>query len=114
MMPPSIVLVGTSFFFFVSGLPGSISQQLLFTLQRLKSSMDVFPIEIADIQDNHKVLFGIDPVIDLNISYKNLRIERMKKGEKIKDLDVNVLFERYLKTVEAVVDAVDDTMRNQK
>ena len=165
---------------------------LLFTEERLKSSADVFPIEIADIQENHKILFGSNPILNLEISMENLRlelehelkgkliqlrqrflltegkpklveelmiqtlatflvlfknalrlydkkppvkkmdalielnkhvpcdpelfgsIERLKRGEKIKDLEINSLFERYLKTVETVVNAIDDFMKNFK
>ena len=162
---------------------------LLFTLERLQRSSDVFPIEIADIKENHKVLFGDDPISGIVISYENLRLElehelkgkliqlrerflftegkpklvedlivqtlstflvlfknalrlyneippvkkmealvelnkhiscdmelfeildRLKQGEKLKDLDRIILFERYLKAVENVVDAVDKHLR---
>ncbi len=165
---------------------------LIFTMQRLITSSDVFPIEIADMQENHKILFGSDPFPSLKISHENLRlelehelkgkliqlrerflltegkpkliqelmsqtlstflvlfknslrlynerppikkmdalielnkhipcdpelfgiIERLKKGEKIKDLEPISLFERYLKTVENVVDAVDHYIHQNK
>lgn len=48
---------------------------LLFTISRLKKSADVFPIEFLDIKDNHKVLFGDDPFIDLEIQGTHLRHE---------------------------------------
>lgn len=159
---------------------------LLFTLERLKKSSDVFPVEIADIKENHKILFGEDILSNIDISYENLRLElehelkgkliqlrerflitegkpklvedlmvqtlstflvlfksalrlynkrppakkmdalselnkqivcdmelfgildRIKQGEKLKEWDRIILFERYLKAVENVVDAVDN------
>lgn len=163
---------------------------LLFTWERLKRSLDVFPVELADIKENHKILFGEDSISNLAISYENLRLElehelkgkliqlrerflftegnsklveelmvqtlstflvlfknalrlynekpplkkmdalaelnkhipcdmevfgivnRLKQGEKIKALDRVKLFERYLKAVENVVDAVDQHSRH--
>ncbi len=46
---------------------------LLFTHRRLEQSCDVFPIELLDIKENHKVLFGEDPLKDLEISKSHLR-----------------------------------------
>lgn len=47
----------------------------MFTLERLKRSTDVFPIEFLDIKSNHRVLHGEDPFTDLVIHDTNLRHE---------------------------------------
>ena len=67
---------------------------LLFTLDRLKKSADVFAIEILDIKQSHKILYGEDVVSELNISRRNLRLEleHELKGKLIQ------LRERYLTT----------------
>ncbi len=41
----------------------------------LKNSLDVFPIEFLDIQEQHRVLAGTDILLDLKISPKNLRLQ---------------------------------------
>ncbi len=48
---------------------------LLFTEARLKQAGDVFPIELLDIKDCHKILFGINIVEDIDISTVNLRLQ---------------------------------------
>lgn len=48
---------------------------LCFTAERLKHSTDVFPLELLDIRDRRRVLFGTDVVADLEISTDNLRHE---------------------------------------
>ncbi len=65
---------------------------LLLTPEGLKSSADVFPLEIADIKDSHRVLFGQDPVSGLPVRKENLRrqLEHELKGKLIR------LRERYL------------------
>jgi predicted nucleotidyltransferase len=67
---------------------------LLFTLDGLKESADVFPIEIADIKDSHRILYGEDVVSGIELSEQNLRhqIEHELKGKVIH------LRERYLAT----------------
>lgn len=158
---------------------------LLLTQEHLKDFVDVFPIEILDIQHNHQVLHGPDPVKRLSVSHGDLRVElehelqgkllqlkthfaltearpalveklmveslstflvlfksalwlyrekpsrrkmealrklkkkitfdlepfetvdRLKRGEKIKDLNVLVLFEKYLSSIETIVDNVN-------
>ncbi len=157
---------------------------LFLTQDHLKSFTDVFPLEILDIQHNHQVLLGPDPVSDLKVSQDHLKVElahelqgkllqlktrfvmtagspkrveklmveslstflvlfkgclwiygekphlkkmealkklkervpfelevfetldRLKRGEKMKGLDVPVLFEKYLANVEAIVNRV--------
>ncbi len=65
---------------------------LLFTWERLKSSSDVFPIEMLDIKENHVILAGEDVMKRLPISQANLRfqLEHELKGKLIQ------LRERYL------------------
>lgn len=48
---------------------------LMFTLERINNSLDVFPIEFLDIKDNHKVLYGEDPFKALEVNTANLRLE---------------------------------------
>jgi len=48
---------------------------LLFTEARLAKATDVFPIELLDITECHKVLFGNDAVEGLEISTANLRLQ---------------------------------------
>ena len=48
---------------------------LLFTMERLKKSTDVFPVELLDIKECHKILHGEDVVSDLEISTANLRLQ---------------------------------------
>ncbi len=69
---------------------------LLFTRERLKQSADVFPIELLDMQDSHKVLYGLDVLKEVDVSRENLRleIEHELKGKLIQ------LRQRYLLTRE--------------
>ncbi len=48
---------------------------LLFTPEGLAAAAAVFPLEIVDIQDNHRVLFGTDVVGPLAVHAANLRLE---------------------------------------
>ncbi|MDF7823149.1 nucleotidyltransferase domain-containing protein [Pontiellaceae bacterium B12227] len=48
---------------------------LLFTEERLSQATDVFPIELLDIRECHKILYGEDVVQGLEIDTKNLRLE---------------------------------------
>ncbi len=48
---------------------------LLFTEERLAKATDVFPVELLDIRECHKVLHGEDLVQELEIDTKNLRLE---------------------------------------
>ncbi|MEE9367697.1 MAG: nucleotidyltransferase domain-containing protein [Pontiella sp.] len=48
---------------------------LMFTQERLAQAADVFPIELLDIRECHKILFGEDLVTDLDIDTKNLRLQ---------------------------------------
>lgn len=59
---------------------------LLFTMARLEKSADVFPIEFLDIKDNHKLLYGEDPFLSLEIKNTYLRhqCESELKGKLLK------------------------------
>lgn len=48
---------------------------MLLTLAQLRESCDVFPIEILDIQDNHRLLLGTDVVGNLKVEVGNLRLQ---------------------------------------
>lgn len=61
----------------VGGVP------LLFTADEWRRSADVFPIEVADMQDHRRVLLGADPVGGLRVSLTHLRlqVERELRGK---------------------------------
>ncbi len=65
---------------------------MLFTEEQLRDSTDVFPIELADIREHHKVLAGEDVLANLTIDKKDLRLqlERELRTRQI------ALRERYL------------------
>ena len=48
---------------------------LLFTRERLLQSVDVFPIEMLDMKQSHKVLFGEDLLEQMDISVEHLRLQ---------------------------------------
>ena len=48
---------------------------LLFTMERLQQSADVFPIELLDIRECHRVLYGEDATATLELNNENLRVE---------------------------------------
>jgi hypothetical protein len=48
---------------------------LFLTLEHLCDFVDVFPIEILDMQGNHQVLHGSDPLDSLKVSLDHLRVE---------------------------------------
>jgi predicted nucleotidyltransferase len=48
---------------------------LIFTLERLKRSADVFPLEISDIKEFHRVLHGEDPLGEVEVHMENFRLE---------------------------------------
>jgi len=67
---------------------------LLFTPEGLRQSADVFPIELLDIRDSHRILYGEDPTADIEIQMDHLRLqlEHELRGKIIQ------LRERYLET----------------
>lgn len=48
---------------------------LLMTLDEIRTSADVFPMEFLDIKDSRKVMYGEDPLHDLDVDLKNLRLQ---------------------------------------
>ena len=48
---------------------------LLFTPAELAASADAFPIELLDIQESHKILFGEDPLAGVRVKPEHLRLE---------------------------------------
>jgi predicted nucleotidyltransferase len=69
---------------------------LLLGEEEMRRSLDVFPIEYADIRDAHVVLHGADPFADVEIRPEHLRLqcERELKGKQIQ------LREHYLLAAE--------------
>ena len=65
---------------------------MMFTAERLTEAADVFPIELLDMQEIHRVLYGPDLLKDIHVSTRNLRleIEHELRGKLIQ------LRERYL------------------
>lgn len=47
---------------------------LYFTLERLQKSADVFPIELMDMRESHRVLYGEDVLAAVEIQPENLRL----------------------------------------
>ena len=47
----------------------------LFTPEELAGSADVFPIELADMQQSRRVLFGADPLTEIKIDMPHFRIQ---------------------------------------
>lgn len=82
---------------------------LLLTATRLEKSSDVFPIELLDIQESHKILFGDDFIRKIRISPENLRlqVEQELQGKLIQ------LRERFLLTgqnSQAVIELMIDSL----
>lgn len=48
---------------------------VFFTVDYIKHSTDVFPIEFTDMKENHAVLYGEDIFKDIEISTENLRFQ---------------------------------------
>ncbi len=48
---------------------------LLFTPGQLAASADVFPIELLDMRQSHRVLFGEDPLAGIAIQEEHLRLQ---------------------------------------
>ena len=81
---------------------------LLFTLERLKQSADVFPIEILDMKAANRVLYGEDVLSRIPVSEENLRhqVESELKGKLIQ------LREAYLITGGKPRDVVEVLVRS--
>ncbi|NCC50417.1 MAG: hypothetical protein EOM20_04290 [Spartobacteria bacterium] len=48
---------------------------MFFTQEGLRQSADVFPIELLDMKEANKVLFGEDVLTDIDVSTDNLRLQ---------------------------------------
>ena len=48
---------------------------LLFTRGQLQASAEVFPIELLDMRQSHRVLFGEDPLADVRVNHEHLRLQ---------------------------------------
>jgi predicted nucleotidyltransferase len=61
----------------VGGVP------LLFTPDEWRRSADVFPVEVADMQEHHRVLHGRDPLPEMRVGLGHLRlqVEREVRGK---------------------------------
>ena len=81
---------------------------LLFTVERLKQSADVFPIEILDMKAANRVLYGEDVLSRIPVSEENLRlqVESELKGKLIQ------LREAYLITGGKPRDVVEVLVRS--
>jgi hypothetical protein len=56
-------------------IKGGHRPPLLFTAGQLQSSADVFPIELLDMRQSHRVLFGEDPLAGMTIEQEHLRLQ---------------------------------------
>jgi hypothetical protein len=56
---------------------------LFFTPQQLTDSMNAFPIELLDIQQSRRILWGVDLLADLRVEHANLRrqVQRELNGK---------------------------------
>ncbi len=68
------------------GQKKNIVAPLMFTPRHIESSLDVFPIEFAEISDNHLTIYGEELLDNLKIEKKHLRLqcEREIKGKLIR------------------------------
>jgi len=48
---------------------------MFFTENEVKTSTDTYPIDIIEIKENHKIIFGKDLFIDLTINNSNMRVQ---------------------------------------
>ena len=66
---------------------------LLFTCGQLQASADVFPIELLDMRQSHRVLFGEDPLANMTIKHEHLRLQLERElNEKLLTLREGYLF----------------------
>ena len=84
-------------------------QPLLFTLDELRSATDAFPIEIYDIRDCHRILYGSDPlpelVIDNHYHRAQLEHELRSKLLRLRQKAIPVL-----KTPKALLRLMEDSV----
>jgi len=86
---------------------------LFFTLERLRKSADVFPIELMDMRDSRKVLYGEDVIGEVEIHPENLRLvlERELKSHLIRLRDAFIRTEGKPKRVaDLLVESLSTTL----
>lgn len=73
----------------------------LFTRERLNKSLDVFPIEILDMKERHRVLAGEEVLADLKADTRHLRfqVEHELKGKFLQLRDAYLLTENKPKLI---------------
>jgi len=67
---------------------------LMLTLEHIKTSTDVFPIEFSEMKENHLLIYGKDSLAEINVNPGNIRrqCEQQIKGGLIR------LYQIYLET----------------
>ncbi len=58
-----------------AGIKKGIPAPLFLTLEHIKSSLDVFPLEFFQMQDNHILFYGEDLLSSIQINDEHLRLE---------------------------------------
>ncbi|MEK6543954.1 MAG: hypothetical protein AABZ44_05915 [Elusimicrobiota bacterium] len=78
---------------------------LVFTLQQLKRSADVFPMELLDIKEAHQVLIGDDLLGQVHVDEKNLRhqLEYELKGKAIQLREAYIIASDNEKAVKELI-----------
>jgi len=61
---------------------------VIFTLETLKRSTDVFPLEFLEIKKYHKIIAGEDLISKINVNIKNLRLEIERE---LKSIHLNLI-----------------------
>lgn len=93
---------------------------LFFSEEYMVGSLDVFPIEFLDIQENYKVIFGKDVIGYLKIDIKNLRFQceqelKVKliklKNEYLRTRNKIYLRDRLFKSVNSIVHILRNVLR---
>lgn len=68
------------------GIRRRIAAPLFLSIEHIRSSQDVFPMEFLEMKENHVVLYGEDFLKGLDVSNKNVRVfcEEQIKGKLIR------------------------------
>ncbi len=69
-----------------AGILKNIAAPLFLTKQHMETSLDVFPIEFLEMQENHILVYGKDILSSLNVNKKHIRLfcEEQIKGKLIR------------------------------
>ena len=69
-----------------AGIKQKIAAPLFLTQDYIRSSLDVFPMEFLDMQENHILVYGEDILKDLDIKTEHLRLfcEQQVKGKLVR------------------------------